>query len=114
MPLPSRGEIWTANLDPTLGHEQAGQRPVLVISTDPFNHGPADLVFVLPLTRRDRGIPVHVRVEPPEGGLSVTSFVLCDGLRSVSRGRLGAAPRGRVSRATLTRVEDCLRTLLEL
>ena len=48
--LPSRGEIWTADLNPTGGHEQAGKRPVLIVSTDTFNHGAADLLFVLPLT----------------------------------------------------------------
>jgi mRNA interferase MazF len=50
-PLPNRGEIWLADLNPTRGHEQAGARPVLIISTDPFNYGPAGLVFVLPLTK---------------------------------------------------------------
>ena len=46
--LPNRGEIWLADLNPTRGHEQAGVRPVLIISTNTFNHGRADLVFVLP------------------------------------------------------------------
>ena len=70
-PLPNRGEIWLADLNPTRGHEQAGARPVLIISTDPFNHGPAGLVFVLPLTRTDRRIPIHVLIDPPEGRVSV-------------------------------------------
>ena len=47
---PSRGEIWFLNLDPTRDHEQAGSRPALVISVDTFNHGPADLVVILPVT----------------------------------------------------------------
>ena len=45
--LPNRGEIWLADLNPTRGHEQAGARPVLIISTNAFNHGPAGLVFVI-------------------------------------------------------------------
>jgi mRNA interferase MazF len=112
--LPSRGEIWAANLDPTRGHEQRGERPVLIVSTDAFNHGPAELVFVLPLTRADRRIPLHVPVEPPEGGLGARSFILCDALRSISRDRLGAQPWGVVSRETMAQVEDRLRILLEL
>ena len=73
---PSRGQIWLADLNPTRGHEQAGQRPVLIVSTNVFNHGPADLVFVLPLTRTQRGIPLHIPVDPPEGGLTARSYVL--------------------------------------
>jgi mRNA interferase MazF len=111
---PNRGEIWSANLNPTRGHEQAGERPVLIVSTDLFNHGPADLVFVLPITRTDRGIPFHIAVNPPEGGLTSRSFILCDALRSISRDRLGSHPWGQVSPQTLTKVEDILRLLLEL
>ena len=112
--LPARGEIWPADLNPTRGHEQAGERPVLIISTNAFNRGPAELVCVLPLTRTDRQVPLHVAVEPPEGGLSVRSLILCDAIRSVARERLGAQPWGVVSRETMQQVEDRLRILLEL
>jgi mRNA interferase MazF len=109
-----RGEIWLADLNPIQGHEQAGNRPVLIISTNMFNHGPAGLVFVLPLTRTDRRIPIHVPIDPPEGGLSARSFVLCDALRSISRDRLGPQAWGTVTLATLRKVEDNLRILMEL
>jgi mRNA interferase MazF len=111
---PSRGEIWLADLDPTRGHEQAGARPILIISNDAFNHGPAGLVFGLPLTRTDRRIPLHVSVDPPEGGLSARSFILCDTLRSISKDRLGLQAWGRVSGRTMRRVEDILRVLMNL
>jgi mRNA interferase MazF len=113
-PLPNRGEIWLADLSPTQGHEQAGKRPVVIISTNMFNHGPAGLVFVLPLTRTDRRIPVHVPIDPPEAGVSARSFIVCDALRSISKRRLGPSTWGSVSTATLRRVEDNLRILMEL
>ena len=53
---PSRGEVWDLNFDPTLGHEQAGTRPALILSVDLFNEGPADLVVVVPLTRSARAV----------------------------------------------------------
>jgi len=86
--LPNRGEIWLADLNPIRGHEQAGTRPVLIISTNTFNHGPAGLVFVLPLTRTDRRIPIHVPLDPPEGGVSARSYILCDAIRSIAKDRL--------------------------
>jgi mRNA interferase MazF len=114
MPLPNRGEIWLADLDPTRGHEQAGTRPVLVVSANLFNHGPSGLVFCLPLTRTNRHIPVHVPIDPPEGGVTERSYILCDALRSISSARLGSRPWGAVSTATMRRVEDKLRILMEL
>lgn len=112
--LPARGEIWPADLNPVRGHEQAGQRPVLVVSTNAFNRGPAGLVCVLPLTRTDRRIPLHIQVDPPEGGLVARSYVLCDAVRSIARERLGDQPLGSVAPETMAKVEDSLRTLLEL
>lgn len=100
-------------LDPTRGHEQASQRPALVVSVDAFNHGPAGLVVVAPVTSRDRGIPLHVRVAPPEGGLKHPSVVLCDHVRSVTTERL-VRRLGTISAGTLAEVEDRLRILLGL
>ncbi|MBF8264820.1 MAG: Programmed cell death toxin MazF [Dehalococcoidia bacterium] len=112
-PLPSRGEIWEVNLNPTRGHEQAGTRPALMVSVDTFNHGPAGLVVVLPITTTARGIPFHVPLGPPEGGVKQPSFIKCEDVRSISRERL-IAPWGAVSVSTMNAVEDRLRILLDL
>ncbi len=110
---PSRGEIWFLNLDPTQGREQAGSRPALVISVDAFNHGPADLVVVLPVTFVAKGIPFHVAVSPPEGGVRQPSFIKCEDVRSVSRSRLRER-WGRIGQQTMAAVEDRLRILMAL
>ena len=113
MKAPTRGEVWLADLNPTRGHEQAGRRPVLVVSDDLFNIGPAGLIIVLPLTTAVRDIPSHVPVSPPEGGLRSPSAILCEAIRSVAQERL-ETPWGKVRPQTLARVEDILRILLRL
>ncbi len=110
---PSRGEIWLADLNPTRGHEQAGQRPVLVISEDIFNKGPAELVIVLPITSRHRGVPSHVSIKPPEGGVKKTCVILCEAVRSIAKERL-LRRWGKVYLSTLVAVEDRLRILMGL
>ncbi len=102
-----------ANLDPTRGHEQGGARPCLVVSVDPFNHGPANLHIVVPLTTRQKGIPLHVEVSPLEANLAQRSFIKCEDIRSVARERLSRLV-GCVSPATLAEVELRLRSLLGL
>ena len=113
MASPVYGEVWLADLDPTVGHEQAGERPVLVLSISAFNQSPAGLVVVLPITTRIRGIPWHVLVSPPEGGLTRPSAILCEGLRSVSQQRL-QHQMGIASAATMQAVQDRLRILMGL
>ena len=80
---------------------------------DAFNQGPADLVVIVPLTTTDRGIPLHVPVVPPEGGLRVPSFAMCENVRSVARERL-VRRLGAVSQGTMTTAADRLRILLNL
>ena len=109
----SRGEIWLVGLDPTKGREQAGMRPALVISVDIFNHGAAELVVAVPITSKAKGIPLHIKVDPPEGGLSMTSYVKCEDVRSISTSRL-AKKLGTVTPSTIDAVEDRLRILLGL
>jgi mRNA interferase MazF len=101
------------SLNPTVGHEQAGRRPAVVISEDAFNSGPADLVVLLPITSTLKPIPSQIRLSPPEGGLDRESAVLCEAVRSVSRQRL-IRRLGAVSAARLALVEDALRILLRL
>ena len=113
MAAPMRGEVWLVDLDPVRGHEQAGRRPGLVVSVDRFNAGPAGLAVVLPVTTKQRDIPFHVMVAPPDGGLRRRSFVKCEDVRSVSTDRLSRR-LGAVAPTTLSEVEDRLRILLGL
>ena len=115
MTTPRRGEIWLARLDPIVGREQAGTRPVLVLSIDSFNAATyAGLVTVLPVTTTARpNNPFRVEVRPPEGGLARASFVIGEQTRTVSSQRL-TKPLGTVSTLTMARVSEVVRILLGL
>jgi mRNA interferase MazF len=111
--MASRGEVWLVDLNPIRGHEQAGTRPALVVSADEFNHGPAGLVIVVPMATTERGIPLHVSVDPPEAGVDRRSFIKCEDVRSISEQRL-VRRFGVVSPDTLSLVADRLRIVLDL
>ena len=111
--LPSRGEVWLADLSPTIGREQSGLRPCLVVSVNQFNHGPAELVIVVPLTSKDKSIPLHVKVASKDAGLNVASFIKSEDIRSVSRKRL-VKKIGMVSERIMDEVVDCMKILLDI
>ena len=113
MENPDRGEIWLVNLNPVRGHEQAGYRPGLIVSVDGFNHGPAGLVIIVPITSKEKGIVFHVEIKPPESGLSKRSFVKCEDIRSISKERLDRC-LGKVSVKTMREVDDRIKILLGL
>lgn len=108
-----RGEVWLVDLNPVRGREQAGKRPCLVISVDLFNQGAAELVIALPITSKNKGIPFHVEVNPPEAGLRMQSFIKCEDVRSISVERF-ERKLGAVTPETLAQVEIRLKILMGL
>jgi mRNA interferase MazF len=111
VPAARQGDVWFADLDPTRGREQAGRRPVLVISVDQLGTGPSELALVVPLTRTGRPSPLYVPIEPPEGGLRERSHAMPEMVRSLWRGRLRER-WGRVSADTLESVSAHVRLLI--
>jgi mRNA interferase MazF len=86
---------------------------VLIISSDFFNKGPAQMVVVLPVTTVSRVLRWRVPIKPPEGGLRAKSFIICESVRSLSKLRL-SRKFGSVSSGTMAEVEDRVRILLDL
>jgi len=112
-PKPSRGDVWLVDLHPTRGHEIHGTRPCVIVSVDDFNHGTGELVVALPATTADMGIPFHVRIEPPEGGVAKLTFIKTEQPRCISTNRL-AKHLGHVRPETLQQIDARLRILLDL
>ena len=84
-----RGDIYYANLDPVIGSEQGGTRPVLIIQNNLGNRF-SPTVIVLPLTSRMGKAPLrtHVPILPPQGGVKMPSLVLCEQVRTLEKSRL--------------------------
>lgn len=94
-----RGEIWLVALDPAAGHEQRGQRPVLIVSPDAFNQI-TGVPVVVPITTGGRfARTAGFAVSLTDAGTKTTGVVRCDQPRALDLGarrarRLERAPDG--------------------
>jgi mRNA interferase MazF len=109
--------IFLASLDPTTGSEQAGRRPVLVISREQLNQV-LPVVNVLPLTSQKSPqriiYPNEVLLSAGTAGLAVASVVLCYQIRTLDKRRL-ERQIGILDEATLrTKVAEAVRFQLAL
>lgn len=111
-----RGDIYFVNLNPVKSREQAGKRPVLVLSIDVINQQPLVITVVVGTKgeRVTRDYPVNVRIPMKESGLPVETVFLCFQIRSLDPKRFTGAPAGRLSGSALKKVEDTVRCCLGL
>ncbi len=85
-----RGEVRWASLDPTVGHEQGGQRPVLVLSQDVFNERSGTVIAVAITSQPQRaGFPLTL--ELTSVALPRRSWVKISQIRTLSTERIGEA-----------------------
>jgi len=83
----SPGEVWWARPDPAVGREQAGRRPVLIVSGGLYLDTVTTLALAVPLTSTDRQWPNHVRLDGLDA-LHHPTFAMTEQVRTISRGRL--------------------------
>lgn len=108
-----RGEVRWGNLDPVVGHEQAGRRPLLIVQNDAGNAvSPTVIVVAITSRKPRRDYPFLVNV--PESTLGRPSVVNCSQVRTVDRSRLSAEPITRLDSETMAAVDDALRVSLGL
>lgn len=79
-PIPARGDVAWASMDPTIGREQAKHHPWLVLSEPPL-HRARGLLIAVPLTHTDRGWSTHVNLTP--SGATPT-VAMCEQVKSMS------------------------------
>jgi mRNA interferase MazF len=89
---PFQWSVFLVDLDPTVGSEQSGRRPVLVISREVANAA-LPVVTVLPITSREkdrRVYPNEALLPASTAGLAKESLVMAHQIRALSKTRLGA------------------------
>jgi mRNA interferase MazF len=105
-----RGEVRWADLNPVRGHEQAGRRPVLVLSHDVFNERSGNVIAMAMTSQEPRaGFPLTL--ESRADGLTKRSWIKISQVRTLSVDRIG--PRlARASDEEVARALDGLNEIL--
>ena len=102
-----RGEIYYAALDDTIGSEQAGHRPVLILQTDLLNQkSPTTIVVPITSIIKNPFMQSHC-ILPPHSPLRERSMVLTEQVRAIDRRRIGAYV-GRLRTKDIRDVEQAL------
>lgn len=109
-----RGTVVLVVLDPTVGHEQRGQRPCITVSDPAVN---ADqrfpLIAVVPVTGTRGEGALYPKMSPGTSGFTKTSYALVDHLRSIDKRRIRRV-FGRVAKDELAAIDQGLELFLGL
>ena len=109
-----RGEIYYANLSPTVGSEIDKRRPVLVVSNDANNRA-ANTVTILPITSNvTRVYPFEVLLNPEDSGLPKPSKVQAQQVRTISKQRISSDAVGSLSEEIMQLVNAALKLHLDV
>lgn len=108
-----KGEIYWANLSPTVGSEISKTRPVLIVSNN-INNQYAATVSILPITSTTAKIyPFEVFLPKGEGNLSNDSKAKANQIRTIDKQRIGRKI-GKISVAKLVEIENAILIHLEI
>lgn len=109
-----RGEIYFADLNPTVGAEINKRRPVLIVSNDANNRA-ASTLTVLPITSNiTRVYPFEVALSREETGLPKDSKAQAQQIRTISKERLSGPPAGHLKPEKMRAVDKAIRLHLAL
>ena len=102
-----RGDLFYADLNPVVGSEQGGIRPVLVIQNDVGTHfSPTVVAAAITSRKAKNSLPTHILLENVPG-LAPTSLLLLEQLRTIDRQRLRGYI-GRISKEKMLEIDAAL------
>lgn len=109
-----RGDIFIADLDPVVGSEQGGVRPVLIVQNDRGNRfSPTVICAAMTSKLSKNDLPTHVWISAQDSGLRCDSLVLCEQIRTLEKRRL-RAKAGHIEGLSLMRVNRALAAALQI
>ena len=110
----SRGSVVLVELDPTVGHEQRGMRPCIVVSDPAVNDNQRfPVLCVVPVTGTAGVGSLYPRLSTSSSGLTKTSYALVDHLRSIDKRRIRRV-YGALAPDEIGAVDEALRLFLGL
>lgn len=87
--LVRRGDVFYAHLNPVIGSEQGGTRPVLIIQNDIGNqYSPTTIVAAITSQISKAKLPTHVEISAAKSGLERDSVILLEQIRTIDKSRL--------------------------
>lgn len=109
-----RGEIYYANLNPTIGSETGKRRPVLIVSND-INNRVANTITILPITSNvERVYPFEVKLQPNQSGLPKPSKVQAQQIRTIAKQRINSQLVGSLDQTIMALVDAAIRLHLAI
>lgn len=102
-----RGDIYYADLNPTVGCEQGGIRPVLIIQNNTGNHFSPTVITAAITGRRKKDMPTHVLLDEEGTRLFTDSCILLEQVRTIDRERLKEYV-GHADEETMQRVDKAI------
>ncbi len=104
-----RGEVYFIDLDPVVGREQGGRRPVVVVSNDQLNRQPLTVLVVPGTTaRRFMFSPWNITVPAGQGGLAFDTLFMAFQTRAADHSRFRDPPCGRLHPSHIVALERAL------
>ena len=107
--IPEKGDFVWLNFDPTLGHEQAGRRPAIVLSDVDYNKT-IGLAIFCPITSRIKGLPFEINCDSSK----ISGVILSDHIKSLDWRKRNISFIGKASQKTVNAVINNILLIINL
>lgn len=102
-----RGDIFYADLNPAIGSEQGGIRPVIVVQNDVGNYYSPTIIVTVLTTKTKKCLPTHINIHKGDGNISADSTILLEQLRTIDKNRLKQYI-GNISKSTMNEIDNAM------
>ena len=110
-PYVFRGDVFFADLNPVVGCETGGIRPVVIIQNDIGNRYSPTIIAAITSRTTKKELPTHVRVNSETGGLMKDSVIMLEQMRTIDRARLKRRI-GHIDNETLEKIDNAIKASL--